>query len=111
VINHPSRGIRHRRDTRLPVRLASPPVRLPVHGKTGPRMPATRAGHLKRAIPSKTHNIMKTILTLIAAASVAALSSTALAGGKACEKCCKDNCAACCKAKGKECGKDCCKGE
>jgi hypothetical protein len=60
---------------------------------------------------SKTHNIMKTILTLIAAASVAALSSTALAAGKACEKCCKDNCAACCKEKGKACGKDCCKGE
>lgn len=54
---------------------------------------------------------MKTILMLIAAASVATLSSTAFAAGKACEKCCKDNCAACCKEKGKACGKDCCKGE
>ncbi|MCX6852126.1 MAG: hypothetical protein NTY98_24810 [Verrucomicrobia bacterium] len=58
-----------------------------------------------------TSNTMKTILMLIAAASVATLSSTALAAGKACEKCCKDNCAACCKEKGKACGKDCCKGE
>jgi len=80
--------------------------------KTGPRMPAPPTGHPKRAHPkTNTRNIMKTILILIAAASVAALSSTALAAGKACEKCCKGSCAACCKEKGKVCGKDCCKGE
>jgi hypothetical protein len=50
---------------------------------------------------------MKTLMTLIAIASVA-LSATAFAG-EACKKCCKDNCAACCKDKGKTCGKDCCK--
>lgn len=77
-------------------------------------MPAPHAGIFKAGISETQTNIsntMKTILTLIAAASVAALSGTALAAGKACEKCCKDNCAACCKDKGKVCGKDCCKGE
>lgn len=53
---------------------------------------------------------MKSILTLIAIASVAMFSSN-LVAGEACKKCCKDNCAACCKDKGKKCGKDCCKGE
>ena len=53
---------------------------------------------------------MKSILTLIAVATVAMFSST-LTAGEACKKCCKDNCAACCKDKGKECGKDCCKSE
>ncbi len=46
---------------------------------------------------------MKTILTLIAAASVGALSTGAFAA----EKCA--NCAECCKAKTKTCTKDCCK--
>jgi hypothetical protein len=74
--------------------------------------PALHAANSKQALQNTTHpNTMKTILMLIAAASVATLSSTALAAGKACEKCCKDNCAACCKDKGKTCGKDCCKGE
>jgi hypothetical protein len=96
----------------LPGRLASPPVLTANPWQTGKRMPALHAGYFKQA-PSKhnTSNIMKTILMLIAAASVATLSSTALAAGKACEKCCKDNCAACCKAKDKACGKDCCKRE
>ncbi len=48
---------------------------------------------------------MKTILTLIAVASVAALSVTAHAA----EKCA--NCGACCKAATKTCTKDCCKGK
>ena len=48
---------------------------------------------------------MKTILMLIAAASVATLSTTAFAA----EKCA--NCGACCKATTKTCTKDCCKGK
>lgn len=84
----------------------------PLDGTPGTRMPAPHTGIFKAGTSKhNTSNTMKTILTLIAAASVAALSSTALAAGKACEKCCKDNCAACCKEKGKACGKDCCKGE
>jgi len=59
-------------------------------------------------IPS--FNPMKSILTLIAVATMAMFSST-LTAGEACKKCCKDACAACCKDKGKKCGKDCCKGE
>ncbi|WP_395745167.1 hypothetical protein [Prosthecobacter sp.] len=48
---------------------------------------------------------MKSILTLIAAASVAAFAVNASAA----EKCA--NCAACCKAATKTCTKDCCKGK
>lgn len=70
-------------------------------------MPATQAGLLQagksRQNHIEKHNIMKTILTLIAAASVAALSTGAFAA----EKCA--NCAECCKAKTKTCTKDCCK--
>jgi len=75
----------------------------------------------KRCLPAKaetspqaiqlTQNsfiLMKTLMTLLAVAAVAASSTFA---GEACKKCCKDNCAACCKDKGKTCGKDCCKGE
>lgn len=82
----------------------------PLIGKPGMHLPATRRHHSRRHLKNTKDNIMKTILTLIAAASVAALSSTALAAGT-CAKCCKDKCAECCKAKGKTCGKDCCKGE
>ena len=48
---------------------------------------------------------MKTIITLIAVASVAAFSINAHAA----EKCA--NCGACCKAATKTCTKDCCKGK
>jgi hypothetical protein len=49
---------------------------------------------------------MKTILTLIAAMTLATTSGFA---ESACKKCCKDKCAECCKDKGKTCGTDCCK--
>lgn len=67
-------------------------------------MPATHAGTFKAGKPKKTdNNIMKTILILIAAASVAALSTSAFSA----EKCA--DCGVCCKAKTKTCTKDCCK--
>jgi hypothetical protein len=89
----------------LPGGLASSPVQLPSVAKPARaclrRMPDTSSGHTAKH--NTTKHIMKTILTLIAAASVAALSSSAFAA----EKCA--NCAECCKDKTKTCTKDCCK--